>query len=354
MALKKDFLIEKRNALNEMRSTITNTTELRFLLIYLSKINARDIATREVVFKLDDYVKIMEIGKVNVQRIQGTTDRLLKHVVNQPLPSGGFTAFQLFRRCKLEKDMDGDWCVIVDAHDDALPLMFQFRREYFKYELWNTLRLSSPNQVRMYEILKQHEHLGSKVFQLDELKGLLWLDKSSYPDYNNFKRRVLDKAQTALQETTDICFTYEPIRKGQGGKISAIAFTISKNREYIDQLTLAEFIDVQGAKLNMDDNMDDETIAATVADAIAAEWTFYGEALGKEFSINDVKFLYQIALPYVQKHYGVLRLVDVQLKMYDYFQLKYSQLKAYKKPIKNRFGLLRTFIEADVKKEESI
>ena len=43
----------------------------------------------------------------------------------------------------------------IDAHDRALPLMFDFKNKYFKYELWNALRLKSPNQVRMYEILKQ-------------------------------------------------------------------------------------------------------------------------------------------------------------------------------------------------------
>jgi hypothetical protein len=35
--------------------------------------------------------------------------------------------------------------------------------------------------------------------------------------------------------------------------------------------------------------------------------------------------------------------------MYDYFLLKYAQLKAYKKKITSRFGLLKTLISADAK-----
>ena len=29
----------------------------------------------------------------------------------------------------------------INASDDALPLMFDFKNRYFKYELWNALRL---------------------------------------------------------------------------------------------------------------------------------------------------------------------------------------------------------------------
>lgn len=49
--------------------------------------------------------------------------------------------------------------------------MFDFKERYFKYELWNALSLSSPNQIRMYEILKQYEKIGQRIIQLDELKN---------------------------------------------------------------------------------------------------------------------------------------------------------------------------------------
>lgn len=61
----------------------------------------------------------------------------------------------------------------INASDDALPLMFEFKNRYFTYELWNALRLKSPNQVRMYEILKQYEKIGTRTLTIKELRNLL-------------------------------------------------------------------------------------------------------------------------------------------------------------------------------------
>ena len=59
-------IVEKRNILNEVRRTSMSLQELRFFSIYLAKINARDIKTRLVRFKLSDFQKIMGFGKMNI------------------------------------------------------------------------------------------------------------------------------------------------------------------------------------------------------------------------------------------------------------------------------------------------
>ena len=48
--------------------------------------------------------------------------------------------------------------------------MFDFKDRYFKYELWNALRLKSANQIRMYEILKQYETIGKREIKVDKEK----------------------------------------------------------------------------------------------------------------------------------------------------------------------------------------
>ena len=145
-------IIEKRNVLNEIRANNLSLQELRFFSIYLSKINPRDEKTRIVKFPLADFQKIMGLGRMNIPNFKAAVDGLLTKVVHVPDENGGFEAFQLFKKCKVNKDDFGEWYVSIDAHDDALPLMFDFKERYFKYELWNALRLKSPNQIRMYEI----------------------------------------------------------------------------------------------------------------------------------------------------------------------------------------------------------
>ena len=243
----KTAIVEKRNILNAVRSNSMSLQELRFFSIYLSKINPWDKSTRVVRFPLDDFRRIMELGSdMNITHFRYTIRHILQQVVEVPNEKGtGYTAFQLFKQAKVEKDENDEWYVEFDAHDKALPLMFDFKTKYFKYELWNALRLKSPNQVRMYEILKQYETLGRRELTVKELRELLGIGKNEYERWDNFRRKVLDSCQKALKETTDICYTYERGKVRNGGKWLTIVFNIKKNDAYIDQLTLEEFISQQ-------------------------------------------------------------------------------------------------------------
>lgn len=235
-------IVEKRNVLNELRCNNMTLQELRFFSIYLSKINPWDQSTRVVRFPLSDFQRIMGFGKLNIGQLKASTNSLLCKVVNIPDETGGYTAFTLFKKCRVFRSKDDEWFIEINASDDALPLMFDFKNKYFKYELWNALRLKSANQVRMYEILKQYEKIGKRELSVHELRELLGIDKDEYTYWQNFKVRVLDSCQQALKETTDICFTYERGKVGQGGKWLSVVFYITKNTDYIDQLSLDEFI----------------------------------------------------------------------------------------------------------------
>jgi len=241
-------IVEKRNVLNELRANNLTLQELRFFSIYLSKINPYTTDTRKVKFKLSDFQKIMDFKTLNIVQLKAATDSLLTKIVHIPKESGGYTAFQLFKECEIDKDSGGEWYVSIDAHDKALPLMFDFKDRYFKYELWNALRLRSANQIRMYEILKQYENIGKRELSVSDLRELLGIAPNEYPRWNNFKTRVLDSCQQALKETTDICYTYERGKTGTGGKWLTIVFHISKNEDYTDQLTLFELIGEGGGE----------------------------------------------------------------------------------------------------------
>ena len=240
-------IVEKRNVLNELRSNNMTLQELRFFSIYLSKINPWDKSTRVVRFPLDDFRRIMGLGyDMNITHFKYTIRHILQQIVEIPNENGsGYTAFQLFKKAKIEKNEQNEWYVEFDAHDDALPLMFDFKNRYFKYELWNALRLKSTNQVRMYEILKQYEGLGKREMTVKELRELLGISAKEYDRWERFRVRVLDSCQQALKETTDICYTYERGRVGKGGKWLSIIFHIEKNENYVDKLTLEEFITQQ-------------------------------------------------------------------------------------------------------------
>ncbi len=338
MVLKGTEIVEKKNVLNEIRSNNMTLQELRFFSIYLSKINARDINTRVVRFPLSDFQKIMELGRMNIQHIKQTTDNLLMNIVHLPNEKGGYTSFQLFKECTVSQDDYGEWYVEIDSHDKALPLMFDFKSRYFTYELWNALRLKSANQVRMYEILKQYQNTGKREINIIELRELLGIAPEEYPRWDNFKRKVIDSCQQSLEENTDIKFTYERGKTGTGGKWLTIIFNISKNDNYIDQLTLDEFIDMQQSNVSEENefNFQNENLE------------FLADACNNEFNetemtvLNDlIVKLYPFGTPKTEKYNFLYR---------KYNELNIRAARSDLEPIKSRFGWLKNSLQREVDK----
>jgi hypothetical protein len=328
--------------------------ELRFFSIYLSRINARDVGTRKVRFSVEEFEKIMDFGRLNIKQLESTTDGLLTKIVHIPNENrGGWTAFQLFKRCKVTHNDNGEWYVEIDAHDEALPLMFDFKREYFTYELWNALRLRSANQIIFYEILKQFEKIGERIITIERLRERLGFNSKEYPRYHDFKRYVLDVCQEALEKYTDLKFTYEPYgKRGPGGKILALKFTITKNADFVDQLTLFEFID---APANSVIEIDAEATSESDCE-LGRVNTRYIENIELLSSMCDNTFTFS--------EVEILHLLIVQLypndkstERADYMRRKYIELKHRETrkdllSIKSRFDWLKAVIAAEVKANE--
>jgi plasmid replication initiation protein len=238
-----NFKIERSNELNAFRPKNMSLTELRFLAIYQSKINARNPNTRAVKFSLKEFCRIMDIHQMNVTHIKKVADDIICKPVHLPsdMSNNGFMVIPLFNECNVyQNKKTNEWEVKIECHPKVLPYMFEMRKNYFTYKLWNALKLKSVNQIRMYENLKQYEKIGQRVIELDELKSLLGIEKNQYSLFKDFRVRVIEPCQVALEEHTDIKFTYETIRSGR--KITALKFTITKNENFKDDLRLKEFI----------------------------------------------------------------------------------------------------------------
>jgi plasmid replication initiation protein len=332
-------IVEKRNVLNEIHKNNMSLQELRFFSIYLSKINARDINTRVVRFSLDDFRKIMELGAdINITHFRLVIRHLLQQIVEVPNESGyGYTAFQLFKECTLDKNEFGEWYVTIDAHDKALPLLFDFKNRYFTYELWNALQLKSANQIRMYEILKQYETLGKREISVAELRELLGIAPTEYPRWNNFKTRVLDSCQQALAENTDITYTYEKGKSGRGGKWLTIVFHIQKNNKHIDQLSLTEFIDKQN-KIECDYEKQKTEIeyGGELANLLGSS------ACNDEFTVEQIRVLQDLVLKAIPS--------SDYIELCDYVSHKVHKMNLYdsRTKIKDRFAYLCKMIEKDL------
>jgi len=326
--LKVSNIVEKRNILNESIYNMT-LNSARLFSVYLSKINPRDIKTRSVRFKLDEFVEILGIDRIQLSTMERATSELLSIVINVRNDEEGYDAFQMFSKCRVRKTNTGqakEWVIDIDAHDDSLPLIFDFKEKYFKYQVGNVLRLNSFNKMRMYEFLKQYEHAGLRIVTIEHLKKFLGIEIDRYNKFNDFKVHVLETCRKALAENTDIKFTYEAHgKRGERGKILELKFTITKNDDYKDQLSLDMY--------NRDGYLDEEGSDSTYRQlSLVCDDTF---------SISEIIVLCDLMLDKLD--------YDKELnkrEMCAYLEQRYNYLKMRdeKRPIKNKFAYIKTLI----------
>ena len=349
--LKDTYKVTKHNALNEMRANNMTMQELRLFSVYLSKINPQDSKTRHVRFSLAEFQAIMELGRMNVAYYKKVAENLLGKVITLTTKYGGFDAFTLFSRFKLDADESGEWHIDIIANDDAMPLLFEFKGNYFKYELWNALRLKGPNQLRLYEILKQYEKTGYRIVPILDLRHWLGINDDEYPLYSDFRRAVLEPCKKVISKNTDIAFTYESHKKGAKGKILELKFNIQKNTSHKDPLTLREFVElnshniVGSGQLNLNNIDSDDTAELLDAGLITKKedkLIFLRDAVNSEFTIKQIMILYDIVIrdmPHLSRG-------EMWRECYHHFMSKYNYMKEKesKGEIKKPFGYLKSII----------
>lgn len=139
-----------------------------------------------------------------------------------------WTIFNWFSAIKYSKKDNSIYCRF---DKDLKPYLLQLKKNFKSYDLSYILTLSSFYSIRIYELLKQYEKIGSRTFNLIDLCEILSTPKS-LNIYGNFKRKVLDIAQRDLISNTDIYFSYETIKTGK--KITDIKFNIYSNIDTLD------------------------------------------------------------------------------------------------------------------------
>lgn len=338
------------NELNSMyiRKPMT-LQQMRFFTLYLAKINPKNPGSKVVRFSVDDFASIMQV-EVNETAIKENIVNLLEHTVwvKSQTYKDGITACHLFRKSELFKDEYGVLQVEFQCSEEIEPYIFELRSNFTSFEVWNTLRLRSVIQSRLYQLLKQFQTVGERVILLDDLKEQLGIDKKAYPDYPFFNRDVLKKCQKALAELTDIKFDYKPI----GRPAKSIRFTIYKNNDYDKKLVFEELgieaLDDQSQlpgqeSFNDPESMDNYVESFQAPDPMREKYEFWSGACENEFSIEQIRELSVLAGAHVDFAVGD----EYDNKVYSYLRRKYVSL-ANRKIDKSRYGMMKFIVENDV------
>lgn len=114
----------------------------------------------------------------------------------------------------------------VSIEPEMRPLLLQLRNQggFTFYELNNVVKLG-VYPLRVYELLKQYQSIGTRKLKIDELKVMFELTKE-YPLFANFYQRVISPAIEEINKFTDLTISnVEKLKTGR--KVTALQFSFA-------------------------------------------------------------------------------------------------------------------------------
>jgi len=224
------YPVVKKNIINSAKFDIS-LAEYRIILAALSKITKFDTDFYIIEFTVNEFSRIY----YNNDKINGSLYNLIKNACKTLISrtiiletKDNLKAFQWVSLIDYDKKTG---IIKIKFHEELkdFVLFYAINKEYTKYMLANIAQMNSIYAVRLYEILKQYEKLGTIEFDLDKLKFMLGIEASRYNIYANFKTRILSFAQDEMINKSDIYFTFDEIKYGR--KIIGVKFRVIPNNK---------------------------------------------------------------------------------------------------------------------------
>ena len=115
--------------------------------------------------------------------------------------------------------VEGSGSFKIKINETSKPYFFELKNNFTSLQLKSGLDGSSKYAKRLYAIACQWRSVGTKRFEIRELKQMLGLiDKKGNEQFeriSDFKIKVLDIARTQICENTDIELDYELKKRGR-------------------------------------------------------------------------------------------------------------------------------------------
>ena len=146
--------------------------------------------------------------------------------------------------------VEGSGSFKIKINETSKPYFFELKKNFTALQLKSVLNCSSKYAKRLYAIACQWRSVGTKRFEIRELKQMLGLiDKKGNEQFeriSDFKIKVLDIARTQICENTDIELDYELKKRGR----SYHWVTLHINSQKFKQLEIdfAKPVDIQKFK----------------------------------------------------------------------------------------------------------
>lgn len=317
--------IVKSNNLIESSYKLT-VSEQRLIYLGASLLNIRmidkDLTVEEVTrlihtamfdpihIDVPTFKKVFNIKAKSIYKdIRETVERLYDRDLVYVDEKGKIVHKRWVITCKYD---DENKCIDLQFHPDLIKDLLVFKDKYTIMNLGDTKDIKSNYTYRFYELLKQYEKFGVRVFELEDLKFKLGIDDEEYPRYSNFKQRVLNSSVKELNNLTDLDINIQEIK--QKNKVVKLKCFINPKNVAIKKI------------------VNDEVCIASTEDSIIADLQ---DILNYNITAGQAKKLVQKGLEAIEKFK-----LDIDLK--EYIRQKKNIVDTYgkNKQIKSYLGAI--------------
>ncbi len=188
--------------------------------------------------------------KYYVEEIEEMTKKHLRIPEGDNEEGINYLAVNLLAGARFRIDKDGRGSIDIEISSMLKPYYLEIAKgDFFSYHILNTRVLKSTYSVKLYLLLKSYKRFGKLEIGLDELKNILELSPTDYKQFPDFKKRVLERARTEIQEKNDIFFTYDEVRqfpRNSKSPVVRIVFYIKDNPD--QKVRMARLVEEKRAK----------------------------------------------------------------------------------------------------------
>lgn len=226
-----DIIIFDKNKVQQFRQSNdlvesvykATLTEKRILATMISMIKPEHDDFKEYKIDIKRFAEVFDIkGKSILDLVKKSTKNLLGRTI-QINDEDKFLQINWISSAEYEK---GSSNVTIRFDPKLKPYLLNLRGGYTTTLLDQVAKFKSVYAIRFYELFKQYSpNIKSRKFEIEHLKKLLGCE-DDYPNYANFKDRVVKRAIFEINNLSDLIITFSELKSGK--KIVAIIFNIEE------------------------------------------------------------------------------------------------------------------------------
>jgi plasmid replication initiation protein len=206
--------------------------EIDIILVLLTAIHKDDKDFKDYEFTIKD-LELKTDRQWNSKQLKDTIKSLMSKPLELPREDTGWDIVNWFSRF----GYDGKGTITCRFDKELKPYLIDIQGRMILGDVRHLLPMKSSYSKRVYLLLKEYAKFGVRKFSTEELMNILKVPKS-LKIYNNFKQKVLDRAEQDINKYTDLKISFD--EKKTRRKVIEITFHIKKNDE--DLKTFIEHI----------------------------------------------------------------------------------------------------------------